>query len=336
MERYLSLVLDRDDNISLTLEKMEARELDIYISKNFNSSEEIREKYKHIIEPYLEQHKNYLASKTHKRGRIVITELQENLITEEKRVVYKKSLIIFHEITKIKKFIDILQDRDYIRSANNEEYKRIFSPDYGVEIKFHTQSPNKYNKVMGRWRNVIKDYTLYYDLIRRVLKEYEEIRLEPMYKDLQLPTLDAVYSEYLKEKKKNLEQRRINALEKDEDLEEILKEIYEQELLLQTEEPTRYKSGADEEEYPGDLERLDNSQSRIEKIDYAFENIPIQKNLNQVEEPIRYKSGADEEEYPGDLERLDNSQISTLELYEGISNGKTKTLNNGHHKLFDN
>lgn len=288
MERYLSLVLDRDDNISLALEKMEARELDMYISKNFNSSEEIREKYKHLIEPYLEKYKNYLADKTHKRGRIVITELQEDLTTEEKRVIYKKSLIIFHEITKNKKFIDILQDRDYIRSANDEKYKRIFSPDYGVEIKFHTQSPSKYNRVMGSWRNVIKDYYYYYDLIRRVLKEYEEIRLEPMYKDLNLPTLDAVYSEFLKEKKSKLEQKRVATLENEAELESLLGEIYLQELL------------------------------------------------NKTEEPVRYKNGADEDGYPGDLERLDNSQISTVELYEGTSNSKTKTLNNGHHKLFDN
>ena len=45
MERCLSLVLDKEAGISLTLEKMEAKALDEYISKNFTSSEDARKKY---------------------------------------------------------------------------------------------------------------------------------------------------------------------------------------------------------------------------------------------------------------------------------------------------
>lgn len=289
MKRSLSLVLDRDDNIYLTLETMEARELDLFVSKKFNSSDEIREYYKSVIDPFLEQYRKYLENKTHKRGRIVITELQDDLTIEEKRVIYKKSLIIFHEITKNKKFIDILQDRDYIRSANDKNYRRIFSEDYGVEIKFHSQTPSKYNRLMGQWRNVIKDYRFYYDLIRSVLKEYEEIRTDIKYKNLNLPTLDAVYNEFLKEKQANKEKKRNEKLETEQAYDEAMEELYKE------------------------------------------DSIRTEEGIS-----VRYQSGADVDGYPGDLERWDTSQVSTVEIEEGMTSGKTKTLNNGHHKLFDN
>lgn len=279
MERSLSLVLDEMGNISLTLEKMEAKELDKYIIKNFNSSEEIRKKYEIKINDYLRQHQAFITKVeiyNDKRyaGSIVITELQNDLSVKKKKVLYKKDMIIFKEITKNKKFVTALQERDYINfhSAVKEHkpYKRIFSEDYGIEIKFKCHSIDKFNRIMGQWRNLIKDLDRYYEIVRTVLKEYKN-----RYKELGLDSPDVVYSKYLIAKE---EKRKLEVSDKSTGL----------------------------------------------------------NNKNMIDEPIRYKSGADEEDYPGDLERWGTDQIRTEELEEGMTNSKTKSLNNGHHKLFDN
>lgn len=279
MERCLSLVLDEIGNISLTLEKMEAKKLDKYIIKNFSSSEEIRKKYESKINAYLKQHHAFITkvelyNEKKYAGSIVITELQNDLTIKKKKVLYKKHMVIFKEITKNKKFISALQERDYINfhSAVKEHkpYKRIFSENYGIEIKFKCNSIDKFNRVMGQWRNLIKDLDRYYDIVRTVLREYKN-----RYKELGLDSPDVVYSKYLTSK--------------------------EEKRILEVNE---------------------------EAIEF--------NNKNIIDEPIRYKSGADEEDYPGDLERGDTSQVSTIELEEGMTSGKTKSLNNGHHKLFDN
>lgn len=305
MERSLSLVLDEMGQISLTLEKMEAKELDKYIIKKFNSSEEIRKKYAAKINSYLEQHKAFttkveLYNDKKYRGSIVITELQNDLTIKKKKVLYKKDMIIFKEITKNKKFILALENRDYINYQNalknGTKYDRIFSDYFGIEIRFRCTSDGKFNRTMGQWRNVIKDLNRYYDLIRTVLKEYKN-----RYKDLKLDSPDVVYSRYL------------------------------------AGQEVRYQSWLEEErqsdyEFAQAVKKGDKKALDLASYIYDYK----EEKMDKIEEPIRYVSGADEDEYPGDLERLDNSQISTRELEEGMSNGKTKTLSNGHHKLFDN
>lgn len=305
MERCLSLVLDEMGKISLTLEKMDSKKLDEYISKNFNSSEEIRKKYEKKIEPYLEQYKAFITkvelyNEKKYAGSIVITELQNDLTIKKKKVLYKKDMIIFREITKNKKFVLALENRDYINYRNAEKdgqkYDRIFSDYFGMEIRFRCTSDGKFNRTMGRWRNIIKDLNRYYDLVRRVLKEYKE-----RYRDLGLDSPDVVYSKYLA----GQEVRHLSLLE--------------EEMQSDFEFAQAVKRG--------DKQALD---LVIHEEEYR------QENSKEFEEPVRYKSGADEEDYPGDLERWDNSQVSTIEQEEGMTNSKTKSLNNGHHKLFDN
>lgn len=330
MERYLSLVLDEMGQISLTLEKMEARELDAYIIKNFNSSAEIRQKYSKEINLYLEQHKDFIAKverDNNKKyaGSIVITELEDNLSIKKKKVLYKKDMIVFKEITKNKKFVSALQNRDYINYhaalKNNTRYDRIFNDYFGIEIRFKCVSDDKFNRIMGSWRNDIKNLNRYYDLIRTVLKEYKN-----RYKELKLDSPDVVYSKYLINKKETVKAKEVNEefLSQDEQF------IEQPDILNIIEEPPRYVSGADEEDYPGDLEKNDNSQISTMELKYIPE-----PEIREAEKIERFVSGTDEEGYPGDLERNDNSQISTIELEEGMSFGKTKTLSNGHHKLFD-
>lgn len=305
MERSLSLVLDEMGEISLTLEKMESKKLDEYISKNFNSSEEIRKKYAAKINPYLEQHKDFITkveTDNNKRyaGSIVITELQDDLFIKRKKVLYKKDMIIFREITKNKKFVLALENRDYInyRNAlkNDEKYDRIFSDYFGMEIRFRCTSDGKFNRTMGQWRNAIKDLNRYYDLIRTVLKEYKN-----RYRDLGLDSPDVVYSRYLAGQEVRYQSW----------LEEERQSDYEFAQAVKN----------------GDKQALDLA---LHIDDYKEEKI------DKTEEPVRYVSGADEDDYPGDLERWEKDQVSTIELEEGMSSSKTKSLNNGHYKLFDN
>ena len=111
------------ETIQLTLETMESKELDAYISKNFNSSEEIRKKYASKINSFLEQYKSLIDRVEGETGRkfsgsIVVTELDENLILERKRVIYKREMILFRKVTSIKKFLLALEQRDYINKQS--------------------------------------------------------------------------------------------------------------------------------------------------------------------------------------------------------------------------
>lgn len=349
MERSLSLVLDEMGKISLTLETMEAKKLDEFIIKNFNSSDEIRKKYKYKIQPFLEQYKDFITrveTDNNKKynGSIVITELQNDLSIKKKKVLYKKQLIIFKEITKNKKFITALQNRDYINAINaeknNEKYKRIFSDYYGIEIKFKCDSEDKFRRVMGQWRNSIKELHRYYDLIRTVLKEYKN-----RYKELELDSPAVIYSSYLAGQKVRYETELELEKQSDYRFEQAIRESFKNkaENVDDVKEPNRYINYADEEGYPGDLEHLNKSHISAQTIgeesfvsenrNYDLEYLNnVEDTIHNSEEPIRYQSGADEEGYPGDLERLDNSQYKVGDSDMFIN--KTKNFNNGHHRLF--
>lgn len=268
MQRNLSLVLDKDAKISLTLETMEAKELDKYISKNFNSKDDVRTKYKSVIDEYLKQHQRFLDEVKQKTGRdyagsIVITELQEDLSVKRVKVLYKKDIRIFKEITNNSKFILAFENRDYINYINalknEEQYQRIFLDYYAKELRFRNMDNNKFKRVMGQWRNAIKESYRYYEIIRTTLKEYD-LR----YKELKLDSPNVVYSKYLENKSLRMANKKIEdeimALDK---LNQGDK--FEQDLLMHMDdyqdEPKRYKTLVDEDEYPGDLEKLTNESN---------------------------------------------------------------------------
>lgn len=281
MERCLSLVLDKEARISLTLEKMEAKALDEYISKNFTSSEDVRKKYSKQIEAYLAEHQNFIKEVEENNGKsyagsIVITELQDDLTVKRIKVLYKKDIRIFKEISKNKKFILAVENRDYINYINSiknkENYYRIFAEYYAKELRFRSENPNHFKRITGSWREAIKESRYYYEIIRRVLKEYEQ-----RYKELKLDSPTVVYSKYLEErsivrKNKELEEEitSLDNLQKGDSLERSLlmhEDDYRKEeegnfvgdfeastLFKESEQPTRYKTYADEEGYPGDLD----------------------------------------------------------------------------------
>lgn len=315
MERCLSLVLDKEARISLTLEKMEAKALDEYISKNFTSSEDVRKKYSKQIETYLAGHQNFIKEVEENNGKsyagsIVITELQDDLTVKRIKVLYKKDIRIFKEISKNKKFILAVENRDYINYINSiknkENYYRIFAEYYAKELRFRSENPNHFKRITGSWREAIKESRYYYEIIRRVLKEYEQ-----RYKELKLDSPTVVYSKYLEErsivrKNKELEEEitSLDNLQKGDSLEHS---------LLMHEDDYR-------KEDEGDL-------ITDEEIAMLF---------RKPEQPIRYKTYADEEGYPGDLDDSYTpghySNMDELMDEDVITTQKTKTLHNDHYE----
>ena len=315
MERCLSLVLDKEARISLTLEKMEAKALDEYISKNFTSSEDVRKKYSKQIEAYLAGHQNFIKEVEENNGKsyagsIVITELQDDLTVKRIKVLYKKDIRIFKEISKNKKFILAVENRDYINYINSiknkENYYRIFAEYYAKELRFRSENPNHFKRITGSWREAIKESRYYYEIIRRVLKEYEQ-----RYKGLRLDSPTVVYSKYLEErsivrKNKELEEEitSLDNLQKGDSLEHSL--------LMHEDD---YKK-----EDEGDL-------ITDEEIAMLF---------RKPEQPIRYKTYADEEGYPGDLDDSYTpghySNMDELMDEDVITTQKTKTLHNAHYE----
>lgn len=345
MERRLSLVLDEACNISLTLEHMDSKELDKLISKKFTSSDEVRKQYASKIESYLRSHQSFLDrvyNDTGKKynGSIVITEVQNDLTVERKKVLYKKHMTIFKEITKNKKFMLALEKRDYInyRSAlqNNKPYSRIFLEYYATELRFRCTSDSKFNRVTGQWRNAIKESYYYYDYIRVVLKEYKN-----RYKELGLDSPDVIYSKYLAEKQASNTAKELN--EEIESLSRIQSgDQFERDLLLHIDDykddNPRFKSHADEDQYPGDLEPFGMDYINHEEMEKVISlNDDLLPDIDNVEEIPRFKTHADEDGYPGDLEPFGMGYNNDVEgdVNKETSKTKTKTLNNGNHILFD-
>lgn len=280
MERSLCLILNGgksnimplNEIIALNLETMDSNKLDEYVSKKFNSSDEIRNKYSSRIIPFLEDNKMFLSkveSESGKKynGSIVIIESLDNSIVERKKVLYKKDIILFKEIIKNKKFMLELEKRNYINYQSTirsgKKYNLIFSEFIGTQLRFYSTSDSKFTKIINQWINSIKEYSYYYDIIRRVLNEYQN-----RYKELGLDSMDVIYSKYLDRKKKDvLEQF------------ETLNSKYE--------EPVRYPKIYDEEGYPGDLEDYsperhlkNNSEENFEF--FEDDSVEKQKSLYKI------------------------------------------------------
>ena len=286
MERSLTLVLNgREDNKLylpttkfLTLKSMEAKELDYYISKKFDSSSDVRTEYSSEIQAFLEENKSFIETvekNTGKkfRGSIVITELGEDLILERKKVLYKKDIILFQEIIQNKKFILALNARDYINYSNalkeKQSYIRIFPEYFSRELHFRCTNDSQFKKILGQWTNTIKASSCYYDIIRRVLKEYESRCAE-----LKLDSLDVIYTRY-KDLKKQQEDRK--------------------EVTFSIDVPTRYKNYADEEGYLGDLDSS-GQDSKEEESESLGESLKIKTKVKGSKYPGQYSWFSEETE----------------------------------------
>lgn len=213
MESSLSLVLDEEGKISLTLYSGSNNEVDEYTVKNFTSSEDVRKKYEKQIKEFLLKNDNYVQSvikRTGKqfRGRIVILQAIEKdneLSIIQRRVLYKKSLIVAKEAIKNQKIMNVVACIDTNGLVNPKMYE-----DLNIKIKngrfqltpfikglikqkqYDTQS-NLRN--VRSWLNSNKQ--TYYEKIRLLRAGYEYART--IYKNLK--TSDVLYKEYLETKK---------------------------------------------------------------------------------------------------------------------------------------
>ena len=276
MSRNLSLILDREGEISLTLESMDGIELDKFIMKNFSSSEEVRRKYVNIIEPYLKGHKNFLDEIYNRTGRkfrgsIVITEVQDDNSIQLKRVFYKGYISIYKQI-----FNDLMNSRDFVIALRNYDYlqqnsnnKKNYMPlfrigkgknpihpdiaDYGDsdEIRYAYFKGRDFGPIIADWKSRKKAQEKYYDTMRSVFSYYNNIYCRD---HIGLKKVE----DLAKKMKAEIERER-EANKFDEALIDMNSALIE--------EPVRYISGADEDGYPGDLEKNDNSQFNADEDD---------------------------------------------------------------------
>ena len=168
MERYLSIVLDHNCNISKTLVKKEKNSLDSFILNNFNNSMEIRDFYKEDIEKFLSEHKNIIyniSEKTGKkyRGQIVILELLDDLSLRRVKVLYKSDL---------KNVREILKDQYFMRNFVLSNYSFFSSYVYN-KIKYNL-SKTEFQYMINEWLKNFKNNDQYFDVCRLILKKYAE------------------------------------------------------------------------------------------------------------------------------------------------------------------
>ncbi len=194
MERTLSLVLDDEDKISLTLMKKEANDIDDFTTKNFENSDQIREYYQREIEKFLEENKNYIetiSKKTGKkfRGRIVILEsreLDKSLYFVEKRVLYKKHIVAFNEMIKDRATMLKFLQLEKI-GFNQFGFRKLISGFLCREITYaNYKVKSRVNLIK---KEIKKNKNNFYDILRIITKAYEIER-----KKRQLPTIDAIYN----------------------------------------------------------------------------------------------------------------------------------------------
>lgn len=215
MERTLSLVLDDECKLSLTLMRDDAVKIDEFTTKKFENSDQIREFYKKQIDAFLEQNKNYINSITRStgrkfRGRIVVLEAKENNKTieyVERRVLYKKHLVAFKELIKDKGTMTKFLELEKI-GYNQHGFRKLISPFLCREIKYTNYKVVSQTDFLRR--ELKRDKNYFYDVLRIMIKAYEIER-----KKRNLKTIDAIYKQTKTSKPKVSKDPVVRTLEDD-------------------------------------------------------------------------------------------------------------------------
>lgn len=171
MKRYLSIVLDKNCNISKTLLEDDSYYLDRYICSNFNDSNEIRNKFDFVISNFLKNNIKFIEQvekKNNKKynGQIVILSALDDGSLKRIKVIYKKDLIIIKN--------ELLKDQDFMRNFIND-YKKYFS-NYIISKTKRFLSKTDYQYMIGEWYRNVKENMNYFEICRDLLK-YREIYL---------------------------------------------------------------------------------------------------------------------------------------------------------------
>jgi hypothetical protein len=192
----LCLVLDEFGLERLVLEKGENFKIDEYTSKNFENSRQIRAKYKHQIDEYLNKNKYNMALKydINYKGRIVIvTQADGNNIM--KKVLYKKHIVAFNEIIKDKEIM--IKFSLYQRGKKN---KSLVPDQFHYMIRSPWNKKNSVKTYINNWIKEEKQKQLdYYEIIRDMMIVYEKERNK-----YYLPSIDEIYDLYEKEKEQRI------------------------------------------------------------------------------------------------------------------------------------
>jgi len=210
MERKLSLVLDDRGLVSLTLFRADNITMDEYTTKHFESSEEIREKYKTEIDEFLKKNENYLnairnKSKKAFNGRIVLLQVDSNNITEviEKRVLYKKHLIAFKELCKDRLTMQEFSKLNKIE-CNKYKLKSLITPHVQRYIN-HNGTFDIKTRVKEMTSEIKRNENDFYEVLRLMISAYNIQRQDRKH----LPTIDRIYKDYLKEKEQSKNKEKI-------------------------------------------------------------------------------------------------------------------------------
>ncbi len=169
MQRYLSIVLDKNCSIAHTLLSDSRYELDKFIYTNYKDSEEVRKAFKSQIDQFLNEHKvliDNIETKLNKmyRGQIVILQANEDGTLKRVKVIYKK------DVAKIKK--SFLTDQKFMQKF--VYYNRRYFPSFIYNITRRFQNEKFYKKIMNNFYNQIKDDADFFEFSRSILKYAEE------------------------------------------------------------------------------------------------------------------------------------------------------------------
>lgn len=214
MERTLSLIIDDEAKLNLTLFSGTCQEIDEYTMKNFVNSEEIRKKYAKEIEPFLSANQAYIAASEKatgrkNRGKIVLLESvqkgTEHYLIQQ-RVLYKSAPHVAKEAIKSRKVMQVVACIDSNGKINPGLYNRlnIFQNKgkyrlsrFVNELISKSNYPTQTNlRNVRQWLKYSEE--TYYEKIRLLVTSYSHARR--LYPGLKTP--ERIYSEYLESRKR--------------------------------------------------------------------------------------------------------------------------------------
>lgn len=208
MNYFLAFTLDKEGYKALPLCYGSYDDICIMTSK-LNSSADIRKKYENKISDYQGKNQTYLDNVRNSSGRnytgeIVIYENSSNGLPPyiRVRVLYKRDLIIFKKIMKLKEYVRKINTIDFAKSKKNSNYNRLFSDFLSEKIHFDYDK-DLCQRELNKWMRAIKQQPNYLWQVRKLLKDYENL-----HDKLSLPTPNQLYIEYLNEEKNKLTKMR--------------------------------------------------------------------------------------------------------------------------------
>lgn len=206
MERTLSLVLDSENKVSLTLMKEDAYLIDKFTSK-FYDSDEIRAYFKIMIDEFLENNKTMIEQiqkKTGKkyRGHIVLIQAINNrreLTLERTKVLYKGYNAVSEYGIKNKSVMQKAFKLDKIRISKNMPE---LMPPFFVRIIYGRPFDSIDIDNFKNWLK--KKDNLFFERRRIIVEAYEKVKQE----GVNLPTIESIIKNDLLEKEEKNKKRK--------------------------------------------------------------------------------------------------------------------------------